>query len=716
MSFLAPLYLLATIAIGLPIAFHMIRRSPQGKQLFSSVMFLTPDPPQVTRRSRIEDWLLLLLRAAAICLLAFAFARPFLRAQESIEPSKRPGRYVTILLDVSASMRREDCWAQARQAVVKLMQEVTPADTVSLTTFDSQSREIVSFHEWKQLPVESRGAVLLDRVNGIVPGWLATHAGESLIASAEMLDELQEQGTLAELVLISDMQAGGGWDVLNGYIWPENVSLQLIPVRPTDPSNATLQLAAGDTQSEKSVRIRIVNSADSTLEMFQVGWRDPFASQQELETGGTSISLSLPPGQSRIVDVPVEFRTDSKTESRAPTRSLTIAGDRSEFDNVCHLVMEEARKLRVVYLGSNETTKGPNDLRFFLQAVFPKTILREVTIIDWNDGVTPPTEPGDEISWMIIGGKPEPERANWIRNWIESGGTALFVARDVNQAGAFYELLGLPVQPVEEAAVSNYAMLQQIDFTHPAFQQFNDPRFSDFTKIHVWKYRKVQVKSIPNAKVLATYDDGQAAFVEVNHGKGRLQLLTTGWNRDDSDLAVSSKFVPFMNALLEQATPAALLRHQKLVGDETTLVELGLNSEKSIVLQGEQMRQLSRDDKFMFDRPGFFRFGETEELARGDTATLVAVNLPPEESRTDPLSAERLTSFGVKLMNPVTEKQRPTELSAEQQRQLMNVELEARQQWWLWLVIVALAFIVTETLLAAWRGLSRPPAPVNPPL
>ena len=61
MSFLAPLYILGVAAVAAPIIFHLIRRAPKGDVPFSSLMFLTPTPPRLTRRSRLDNWLLLLL-------------------------------------------------------------------------------------------------------------------------------------------------------------------------------------------------------------------------------------------------------------------------------------------------------------------------------------------------------------------------------------------------------------------------------------------------------------------------------------------------------------------------------------------------------------------------------------------------------------------------------------------------------------------------------
>ena len=74
MSFLAPLFLIGAAAIALPILFHLIRRTSKDKTIFSSLMFLLPTPPRVTRKSRLENILLLILRCLVLCLLALGFA------------------------------------------------------------------------------------------------------------------------------------------------------------------------------------------------------------------------------------------------------------------------------------------------------------------------------------------------------------------------------------------------------------------------------------------------------------------------------------------------------------------------------------------------------------------------------------------------------------------------------------------------------------------
>src|SRR6187402_2071161 len=126
MGFLAPLYFAGLLAIALPIIFHLIRRTPQGRQTFSSLMFLTPSPPRLTRRSRLDNLLLLLLRGLALALLAFAFARPLFYRQSDMNISEAEGRRIALVVDTSASMRRGDLWTQAVRRVDKVLDGLSP--------------------------------------------------------------------------------------------------------------------------------------------------------------------------------------------------------------------------------------------------------------------------------------------------------------------------------------------------------------------------------------------------------------------------------------------------------------------------------------------------------------------------------------------------------------------------------------------------------------
>src|SRR5579872_1628176 len=188
MGLLVPLYLAGLAALSLPVIFHLVRRTPRGRQEFSSLMFLAPTAPRLTRRSRLDQLFLLALRLTALSLLALAFARPFLREAASLAALSVPGRRVAILVDTSASMRRVDLWSQAVRLVEKELDELNPQDDVALFSFSDRLQRLLDFEQEASGPVSSKSQVARSRLLALAPGWGATDLGTALITVAGEMD------------------------------------------------------------------------------------------------------------------------------------------------------------------------------------------------------------------------------------------------------------------------------------------------------------------------------------------------------------------------------------------------------------------------------------------------------------------------------------------------------------------------------------------------
>ena len=71
------------------------------------------------RRRRIHNWLLLMMRAAALALIVFAFARPFFPSADPPASASGGARQVVILVDRSYSVGYRDRWTRALAAARK---------------------------------------------------------------------------------------------------------------------------------------------------------------------------------------------------------------------------------------------------------------------------------------------------------------------------------------------------------------------------------------------------------------------------------------------------------------------------------------------------------------------------------------------------------------------------------------------------------------------
>ncbi len=705
MSFLTPLYLLAGLAVGLPVLFHLIRRTPKGRQVFSSLMFLQPSPPRVTKRSRIEDWLLLLLRALAVCLLAIAFARPFLRSQDSLDGDKVPGRRIVMLVDTSASMLRPKYWETALENIEDVLDNLKQSDSLSLLSFNTEITQEISFKDWQELAPDVRKSATLERVNQLTPGSFGTELGTAMHTAADLLDEsVDDQVTEQKLIIISDFQTGSHWETLNGYEWPENVRVEILNVDKNEaPTNASVQLIANESTSDDSVRLRVNNTTGAEHEQFKIAWLDEFSGKSEnSQSLDNSLSVYVPPGQSKVIRAP-------KRPSQVVPQRLVITGDQQDFDNTCYVARRDPWEVNIVYLGE-ENTAGPDSLRFFLEPVFPSTATRNVTIQNWPpESETPPVD-DQKLTLLVIGGAPNKGQLAWTQKWLADGGQILFVASTQEQSAALYDLADTTAEPIVEGDVVDYTMLNSVDFTHPILAPFNDPRFADFSKLRFWKHREIDLKNFSEHQVLASFENGSPAIFELKVGNGRLVAFASGWNRSDSDLAVWSKFVPMMNGLLEYLGDQRNFRPVYFAGDKITPQEFGFIEEKVLLKSPSgEISSLGNQESVQLKHPGIYSIGTSEEDLSNPDGVRFAVNLPPDESKTDPLSMDLLSSAGVPITNTTTLTNSPSPDKVTE-RQLMNRELESKQQLWKWLLVAAICVLFFETALAGWK--QRQPQPV----
>ena len=79
MGFLSPLFLLAGLAVAVPLILHLFHRHDARRVAFPALRYLLRTEKEHARTIRLRQLLLLLLRMAVILLLVGAGTRPFLR-------------------------------------------------------------------------------------------------------------------------------------------------------------------------------------------------------------------------------------------------------------------------------------------------------------------------------------------------------------------------------------------------------------------------------------------------------------------------------------------------------------------------------------------------------------------------------------------------------------------------------------------------------------
>jgi hypothetical protein len=691
MNFLTPLFLLGALAIAGPIIYHLVRRTTRETTTFSSLMFLQPSPPRVSKRNRIENLPLLLLRCAALGLLALGFARPFMRQAPVDDPTAAQPKRIVVLVDQSASMQRLGVWASAQERVESVLRRAGPADQVALYGFDRLATPLVAFEDWNRTVPGDRVAFAMARLAGVTPGWSGTHLGNALVTAAEALAETDGRSTPGprQVFLVSDLQEGSRMDSLQAYEWPRGVELFIEPAKATSPTNAGLQLVADGVDSTRAVdapvRVRVTNASESKREQFQVGWTRGGGTTAAFV--GAPIDAYVPPGQSRVFAVPFP-------EGAQGVDQLMLRGDDEPFDNRVYFIPPLQQRTTVMWIGS-DVAEDPRQPLFFLRRAFTDTPRVGIQVLAQAPGAPLLANDVNAAGAIFVSENIPAATATALRERALAGKTIVFAPRSAAAAPALATLLNQPMVPMEEARPATYAMFAEIDFNHPLFAPFADPRYSDFTKIHIWKYRRLDATTLPNARVVSRFDTGDPAVVEFPVGRGRVIMLAAGWHPEDSQLAVSSKFVPLMWSLLELGGGIANVPTQYGVGD-------------SVVLRaGEALTQVrtpagefvALSDKAEFRatmQPGIYEAAGTA----GMSSQRFAVNLDANESRTTPLGLDELEQLGVPLARVEAAATEP----AESKTLLQGIEAESRQKLWRWFIAATLAVLLVESALAGWTA------------
>ena len=689
MNFLYPLFLVGALAVALPILFHLIRRSPRNRIPFSALRFLEPSPPRLTRKSRLEHLWLLILRCLILLLLAAAFARPYLEsALGTFDGETNPPRHF-FLLDASASMKRGQAWEDAHAVLRRQLEQIETNARASAYAFDTQLRPLITFEQWDAAnPSNGRASRLLNRAKQISPSWKATHLGNALLAAVDLLQESTPPGEENQdwrIHVIGDLQSGMLRDGLQGFEWPKHCAVELHPVAVEGNTNVGLHpTPSSDGWEEREIaRIRISNAASSTAETFQLGW----ARQGREKTPISPMEVYLPPGKNIVMNAPPE-------PADFPPEVLRILGDDHDFDNAVWQVPLRARESKVLYLGQ-PAGGNPDTLLFYLDKAFQQTRRHAVSVEVFPPDRLLPQEAVRNLRLIVIGEPLAPALAEQVSRLNAAGATTLIVLHQASLEPALRAILQDPAIAVAASPSKDYALFGQIDFQHPLFSSFADPRFSDFTKIRFWSRNRLHLENSEIAKTIARFDDGLPAIAQFSRSSGSLFATAFGWQPKRSRFALSTKFVPFLYALLDFGAETRQVQSHYFVGQEVNLSSLADAGAVSI--------QTPSGDLIPLD--GVQRFRETFEpgiytIQTAESAVRFAVNLHPAESDTAPILEETLLGLGIPLGQTISSKT-TNPIVEETKRKLQAAEMENSQKFWRWIVAAALLVAALETLCSA---------------
>ena len=679
MAFLAPLFLAALAALAAPVLLHMIQRQRTEVVEFPSLMFVRKIPFRSLRRQRIRHWLLLLMRCAALALLVAAFARPFLRSTALAVAGG--GREVVVLLDRSWSMAYGDRWDRARAAARGVVQDLGPEDRATVVRFDSGA-------EAGARSTNDR-ASLLAAVNEAEIGAATTRFGPPLQLAQGILED--SDLPRLEVVLVSDFQRTGIDSAANTLLPPGTV---LTPVGVADEE---------ETQNVSVVGVSVQRDTFAGAERATVTARLANRGSEPVERMRVALELNdfeleaLPAAVEAASVTSVTFAPFTIEDTAMPV-SVRAEADALPHDDVFHFLVSPGDVVSVLIVGS----PGAPEASLYLERALA---------IGSSPSFAPVVRPVDELtvedveaaSVVVLNdvGLPSGELGAAITRFVEDGGGLWVVLGEQARwpGGDFAVLPGAVDEPADRDGRGG--VLGFVDYTHPVFELFGNPRSGDLTTPRFFRYRPMELQA--DAAVLARYDNGDVALAERPLGAGRVLVWTSTLDSFWSDVALKPIYLPLVHTTVEYLATYRPPTSWLTAGQVLDLAQYpgadGLDlAGGSLVVRDPTddrvpMGSGGRDGRSGFIdlvEPGFY---EIRDLDAEDVSVVrVAVNVDLAESSLAVADPQELVAA-------VTGRA-AGDRSVTAARVLPPEDLERRQTMWWYLLMGALGFLAAETVLS----------------
>ena len=266
MPFLHPAFLFAALAAAVPLWLHLSRRRKYTEMRVGTLRFLDEALRERRRKSRFEEIALLILRMAALAMLAFVFARPFFpRAERVMEKEAE----TIVLLDASGSVTR--AMAVEARAEAESAMRGAGASKIRLAQFSDDVQP-------------------LDSPADFLPRAGAPTRLDAALAWA--LDHFAAGSGAGKVVVISHF-AADGLPSQPPRVWPPQIAVELIALKPPSVDNAAVRRVSLLTPyAAEQMEIEA---------LVALPGRGAEARTVTLEADGVREAVIAPPGGERVV-------------------------------------------------------------------------------------------------------------------------------------------------------------------------------------------------------------------------------------------------------------------------------------------------------------------------------------------------------------------------------------------------------------------------------
>ena len=577
MPFLYPIYLLGTVFAGIPIIIHMIHRRKAPKVLFPTLRFLRASNERTSRRQRIQDLLLLLLRILLFVLLALALAQPFLGARRWGLGQRI---HAVIVLDNSYSMGTE----HERKARFSVAKDLAAAALDSLPPVGSQATVLLSVPPHghpKPFLTADREALRRDILRAPLSQGRADMTA-AVQSAYDLLAEGDNKAPTMEIYTVTDMQRNA-WSAprpLEDKHKGPQPTLIVVDCGRTDHRNlgiTDLAVHGGARVRGRPVtvqaKIRNYTSAKATVNATFYVDRAKQANQQ----------LEIPPDLTITVSFNHTF-----AEPGIHTGWVQIDDDSLAVDNRRDFSIEIQDHIPALVVRDSQPAMPQLDPTFYVAKALdpfgddpskPRSLVQ--TTITELDKLTHELLQKFRVVVLVDPGALQRTQIAVLRQYVRRGGRLVIFPGPNLRPASLTDLLrgdepasslmhveiGEPAQGILDR--KKFESLVNLDEKHPILSAFRGYRLPQTVK--VYNAAPITVPQNSPAKTLIGLSDGNPFLLENRFHEGRVLLFSTSTEPDWSNLAASRFFLPLLHRIVYYLTEREDVEGSHIVGSPVNI-------------------------------------------------------------------------------------------------------------------------------------------------
>jgi hypothetical protein len=670
MGFLAPWFLGGLLALGLPVFVHLLRKQVTVPRPVSSLMFFEQGTQSSTRHRRLRYYLLFILRALLVLLLALLFAQPFIRHKTVLASDK----LLLVVVDDSFSMNAAGSVPgttkldDAKRAALEVLAGKVPAQKAQVIALSGQMRVLTQ-------PIEDAGA-LRAAVQSIGPGDGHGNFGELGRGMRAMAETVH--GPM-QLDLFSDMQTSNMPGNFADMVMPGNVALVLHPVATKAVPNWTVESveAPGQLVDTKKARVLAVVAGHDTpaaTRTVSLLVNDKVVATKKLDVPANGRATVAFEG----LDVPYG-------ESRCAVK--IDAADKFPNDDASSFAVKRADPERVLFVHQASDTRSPLYFGAALAAAAQASFVLQSITPEAAADIDP-----TKYAFVVLSDVPFVpsilENA-LIRN-VEDGGSVLVAAGTADSHREHIPVYGGNAQDAHYyERDGGFATMGPADASHPAMKDadgWQDAKFFYAATIDP-----------AGARIVARLADGTPLLVDKQMGEGHVLLFASGFENVTNDLPLSPAFVAFVDRTARYLSGEERMSGARVVDsfvqlrnpvnetaakakNEATVDVIGPDGKRPLSL-----KEAAAAESFQLSRAGFYQI----RFANGRDA-LIAVNPDPRESDLEAIPEDTLKLWSG---SAGAADAAGTETGAEATNNVSNL-------WW-WVMLLLMITAVAESIVAS---------------